>query len=48
MEVLTSVYLQNIEEKFGVPLYAVHRVDFHNQLKELAIQNHGLGVPVDV
>ena len=48
MEVITPNYLQNIEETFGVPLYSVHRVDLHNQLRLLATQKDGRGYPVDI
>lgn len=48
MEVIIPNYFQNIEEKYGVPLYSVHRVDLHNQLKMLATQKDGLGYPADI
>ena len=48
MEVLMPNYLQNIEETYGTPLYSVHRVDLHNQLRLLATQKDGPGYPVDI
>ena len=35
----------NIEEKYGLPIYSVHRVDLHDQLKALAISGDGPGLP---
>ena len=48
MEVLMPNYLGNIEETYGVPLYSVHRVDLHNQLRKLATQQDGRGYPVKI
>jgi salicylate hydroxylase len=48
MEVVMPNYLQNIEEMYGTPLYSVHRVDLHNQLRLLATQKDGPGSPVDI
>ena len=48
MKMILPNYLQNIEETYGTPLYSVHRVDLHNQLRLLATQEDGPGHPVDV
>ncbi|KAA6406432.1 MAG: salicylate hydroxylase [Lasallia pustulata] len=48
MEVLVPVYFGNIEETYGAPLYSVHRVDLHNQLRRLATQQDRPGCPVDI
>jgi salicylate hydroxylase len=48
MDVVIPNYYQNFEETYGIPLYSVHRVDLHNQLRELATQKDGPGIPVDV
>lgn len=48
MEVVTPNYYQNIKEIYGVPLYSVHRVDLHNQLRLLATQEDGPGYPVNL
>lgn len=48
LEVVMPNYLQNIEETYGTPLYSVHRVDLHNQLRTLATQKDGPGQPVDI
>lgn len=48
MEVLMPNYLHNIEETYGAPLYSVHRVDLHNQLRLLATRTQGPGHPVEI
>jgi salicylate hydroxylase len=48
MDVVVPNYYQKFEETYGMSMYAVHRVDLHNQLRELATQKEGLGFPVDV
>jgi hypothetical protein len=48
MDVVVPNYYQKFEETYGMPMCAVHRVDLHNQLRELATQKEGLGFPVDV
>ena len=40
--------LQGIEKRYGMPLYSVHRVNLHSQLRLLAMEWHGEGDPVDV
>ena len=48
MEEVSANYYHNIKETYGVPLYTVHRVDLHNQLRLLATQEDGPGYPVDL
>lgn len=48
MQVMVPNYYQNIEEHFGVPIYSVHRVDLHDQLKELATSKDGPGRPCEL
>ena len=48
MEVMMPNYLQDIEKTYGRPLYSVHRVDLHNQLRVLATQTEGRGCPVEI
>ncbi|MCJ1312676.1 hypothetical protein MMC25_006352 [Agyrium rufum] len=48
LDVLMPNYLHDIEETYGSPLYSVHRVDLHNQLRLLATQQDGPGTPVDI
>lgn len=45
METMVPDYFANIKEKYGSPIYAVHRVDLHNQLKALATGTDGPGQP---
>ena len=48
METIVPDHFGNIEEAYGIPLYSAHRVDLHNQLRELATQNDGPGHPVEI
>lgn len=48
MQVLIPDYYKDCESTWGIPMYAVHRVDLHTQLKLLATQKEGLGRPCDV
>lgn len=48
MEVLVPNYYKDCESTWGLPMYAVHRVDLHSQLRQLATQKEGPGRPCDV
>lgn len=48
MEVVIPNYYDRFEETYGIPLFAVHRVDLHNQLRQLATQEEGIGRPVEI
>lgn len=48
MKVVVDGYYANTEEKYGIPLYAAHRVDLHSQLREIATKKDGEGIPVDL
>lgn len=48
MQTLVPAYHKDCESTWGVPMYAVHRVDLHNQLRQLATQAKGPGRPCDV
>lgn len=48
MEVLVPNYYKDCESTWGLPMYAVHRVDLHTQLRQLATQKEGPGRPCDV
>lgn len=48
MEVLVPNYYKDCESTWGRPMYAVHRVDLHTQLRQLATQKDGPGRPCDV
>lgn len=37
-----------MEEKYGSPWLLCHRADLHNELKLLAMQEDGVGKPVEV
>jgi salicylate hydroxylase len=43
---MASVDLSAAEEKFGAPVWAVHRVDLHNELLRLATLHSDTGRPV--
>lgn len=45
MQMMVPNYYANIEEKYGLPIYSVHRVDLHEQLKALATGEDGPGLP---
>lgn len=45
MQMIVPDYYMNIEEKYGSPIYAVHRVDLHDQLYALATGEDGPGQP---
>ena len=48
LEAVIPNYFSNVEETWGTPLYSVHRVDLHNQLRALATRKEGQGQPVDI
>ncbi|KAK7698843.1 hypothetical protein SLS64_012196 [Diaporthe eres] len=48
MEILVPKYYKDCESTWGVPMYAVHRVDLHTQLRQLATGKDGPGRPCDV
>lgn len=37
-----------IEKRYGAPWFLAHRVDLHNELKRLAEERDGKGIPVQV
>jgi len=45
MSMVVPNYYVNIEENYGAPIYSVHRVDLHDQLKALATGDDGPGKP---
>ena len=45
MQMIVPNYYVNIEENYGFPIYSVHRVDLHDQLKALATGEDGAGQP---
>lgn len=48
MEMLVPKYYKDCESTWGVPMYAVHRVDLHNQLRQLATEEDGPGRPCEI
>ncbi|KAJ0122149.1 hypothetical protein J7T55_002661 [Diaporthe amygdali] len=48
MEVMVPNYYKDCESTWGLPMYAVHRVDLHSQLRQLATEKDGPGHPCDV
>lgn len=48
MRTLVPTYYKDCESTWGLPMYAVHRVDLHTQLKQLVTQAQGPGPPCDV
>lgn len=48
MQTLVPTYYKDCESTWGLPMYAVHRVDLHSQLRQLATQAKGPGRPCDV
>ncbi|KAH8761156.1 salicylate hydroxylase-like protein [Diaporthe sp. PMI_573] len=48
MEVLIPNYYKDCESTWGLPMYAVHRVDLHTQLRQLATEKEGPGRPCHV
>ena len=48
MEVIVPNYYTNMKATYGFPVYSVHRVDLHNQLRLLATREEGPGDPVDI
>ena len=48
MQTLVPTYYKDCESTWGLPMYAVHRVDLHTQLRRLATQAKGPGRPCDV
>lgn len=45
MRMMVPNYYVNIQQNYGSPIYAVHRVDLHDQLKALATGEDGSGQP---
>ncbi|EFX01526.1 salicylate hydroxylase [Grosmannia clavigera kw1407] len=45
MQMVVPKYYENIENNYGFPIYSVHRVDLHDQLKSLAVGEAGPGQP---
>lgn len=45
MQMVVPNYYVNIKENYGLPIYSVHRVDLHDQLKALATGENGPGKP---
>jgi len=48
MEAIAKVDLKSAEERFGAPIWAVHRVDLHNELLRLATKESGHGQPIQI
>lgn len=48
MKSIIPTYYKDCESCWGMPMYAVHRVDLHNQLRELATKAGGRGLPCEV
>lgn len=48
MQTLVPAYYKDCESTWGQPMYAVHRVDLHTQLRQLATRAEGPGRPCDV
>ncbi|KAL2285285.1 hypothetical protein FJTKL_08235 [Diaporthe vaccinii] len=48
MEILIPNYYKDYESTWGVPMYAVHRVDLHTRLRQPATEKEGPGRPCDV
>ena len=48
METLVPTYYKDCESTWGLPMYAVHRVDLHSQLRQLATQAEGPGRACEV
>lgn len=48
MEIIIPNYYKDCEATWGWPMYAVHRVDLHTQLRLLATGTEGPGRPCDV
>jgi salicylate hydroxylase len=45
LQTIVPNYYVNIKENYGAPIYSVHRVDLHDQLKALATGEAGPGQP---
>ncbi|ORY60950.1 FAD binding domain-containing protein [Pseudomassariella vexata] len=45
MQMMVPNYYVHIQENYGSPIYSVHRVDLHDQLKTLATGENGPGQP---
>ncbi|KAG6368792.1 hypothetical protein INS49_003006 [Diaporthe citri] len=48
MEVLVPNYYKDCEYNWGISMHAVHRVDLHTQLRQVATEKEGPGRPCDV
>jgi len=48
MHTQVPTYYKDCESTWGLPMYAVHRVDLHNQLRQLATQAKGPGHPCEI
>jgi salicylate hydroxylase len=48
MQMISPNHYSDCETTWGVPMYSVHRVDLHNQLRILATMKEGIGRPCDI
>ena len=48
LEPMANVDLSSAEKKFGAPVWSVHRVDLHNELRRLATEETARGSPVQI
>jgi salicylate hydroxylase len=48
LEPVAKVDLSSAEHMFGAPVWAIHRVDLHNELRRLATSETELGCPVRI
>jgi len=48
MQVVIPSYYKDCESTWGIPMYAVHRVDLHAQLRQLATKTDGIGYPCNI
>lgn len=46
MQVLVPDFYAGVRKTYGFPMYSVHRVDLHHQLRDLATDEEGIGKPV--
>ncbi len=47
-ELLAQVDFSSAEERFGSTVWAIHRVDLHNELLRLAVDKTGPGSPIQI
>lgn len=48
MQILVPTWYKDCESTWGHPIYSVHRVDLHTQLRQLATQAEGRGRPCEM